>query len=281
MILPAILVSYASAAAEAPQYSVGDRWEYRIKWLDSGINGTVTREIVDDSVNVPIDTEQYECFQIKEWQFAQWQSGQQISNSSMDTNLYLLKSGLSEGRNLTVVKYDFQVEYNGVIRQISNITYSPPNFLKEFDFPLTVGKNWTAETTETTILEIPPLPPFPPETVPFSRNFSVVEERKNVEVPKGRFDTYVIRYETTDGIYEEYYSPLVGGNVMEIVYDKSWNEEIRIELLNYKYARAPSALMDWWVLLAIGVVAVVAIVSVIFLVRRGKRPPTPTPPAPT
>ncbi|MCP8317652.1 MAG: hypothetical protein H3Z51_12465 [archaeon] len=144
MILPAILVSYASAAAEAPKYSVGDKWEYRIEYLDSGISGTITREIVGESV-VPIDAEQYQCFKINIRQFVQYDT----SNFSMDMNVYLLKSGLSEGTNLTVVKEDYQLERNGVIRQISNITYSPPDFLKELDFPLTVGKNWNVSTMKT------------------------------------------------------------------------------------------------------------------------------------
>ncbi|MCP8322137.1 MAG: hypothetical protein H3Z52_14560 [archaeon] len=275
MILPAILVSYASAAAEAPKYSVGDKWEYRIEYLDSGISGTITREIVGESV-VPIDAEQYQCFKINIRQFVQYDT----SNFSMDMNVYLLKSGLSEGTNLTVVKEDYQLERNGVIRQISNITYGSPDFLKELDFTLTVGKNWNVSTMKTETDEFPYLPPpysgpFT-ETVPFSRNFSVVRTER-VSVPKGTFDTYVIRYETPDGIYEEYYSPTVGGYVRESVYDKSWNEEIRIELLDYKYARAPTGvLLDWWVWLAIGVVAVVAIVSVIFFVRRGKVTPAPT-----
>ncbi|MCP8321610.1 MAG: hypothetical protein H3Z52_11830 [archaeon] len=240
MILPTILVSYASAQAEAPKYSIGDKWEYRIEYLKSGINGTITREIVGETI-VTIGTEQYECFKIKEWQFAQWQFEEQISNSSVDMNLYLLKS------NLSVVKEDYQLERNGVIDFISNITYSPPNFLKELDFPITVGKNWTAETTKTETVEIPPLPPKPPKTVPFSRNFSVVRTER-VWVPKGPFDTYVIGYETPDRIYEEYYSPAVGGYVRKSVYIKPWDEEIRIELLDYKYARAPTGtLMDWWV----------------------------------
>ncbi|MCP8309602.1 MAG: hypothetical protein H3Z54_13085 [archaeon] len=273
MILPTILVSYASAQAEAPKYSIGDKWEYRYEDLDSGINGTITREIVGEEA---IGTEQYECFKIRIWQWIQYDT----SNFSMDMNLYLLKSGLSQGRNLTVVEEDYQLERNGVIRQISNITYGPPDFLKELDFPLTVGKNWNVSTTKTETDEFPYLPPpysgpFT-ETVPFSRNFSVVRTER-VSVPAGTFDTYVIRYETPDGIYEEYYSSTVGGNVRESVYDKSWNEEIRIKLLDYNYAyTSPGGLMDLWIWLAIGVVAVVAVVSVIFLVRRGKKPPAPT-----
>ncbi|MGQ9469375.1 MAG: hypothetical protein ACUVTD_06065 [Nitrososphaerales archaeon] len=274
MIPSAILVSYVSAQAQKPSYSIGNKWEYRIEYLDSEISGTITREIVEE-LSVTIDAEEYECFKIKVWQLVQIDE----TNSSLDMNLYLLKSDLS------VVKSDFELVQGGNIQQITNITYSPP--LKEIIFPMDVGDIWWANATKTETVEFPPLPhpfngPFT-KTSQFSQNFSVVR-RETVTVPAGTFDTFVIEYETPDVIYEEYYSSMAGGSVRESVYDKSWNEKIRIVLIDYNYA-PPGGLIDWWIWLVIGIVAVVIVVSAIFLIRRGKRPsPTGVPevtPSPT
>ncbi|MCP8314445.1 MAG: hypothetical protein H3Z53_08775 [archaeon] len=256
MILPAVLASYTSAVSEAqkPSYSIGDYWKYNIKYFDSGMNGTTTKKIVGES-NITLDNRLYDCFVIEKVQM--------MENWTYAWKIYIEKTNPT---NLTIVKEDYQISFNGEPSLIMNTTYSPP--LNELDFPITEGKSWITEGMKHVTTTIPPFPPFPPKIVPFSQNFSVVRTER-VNVPAGGFDTFVIEHSYLDGKYEEYYSPIASGNVRESYYNRDGKEIMRMELLESNYVISSG--LEWWVWLAIAII-VIASIAFIFFIRRRKKP---------
>ncbi|NWG09305.1 MAG: hypothetical protein HXX80_03180 [Nitrososphaerales archaeon] len=274
MILPAILTSYVGATeAQKPSLSVGNYWAYGVEYLDpdSGIvtmNGTTTREIIGES-NVTIDTELYECFVVKIE--GSWQDATATVTWTLNGMIYLVKS------DLCTVKEDMEITLiigeEVTLNQISNVTYHSP--LKECDFPLTEGKNWTVSTTKTETITYPGEPPDT-KTTHVARNYTVGMTMDRVTVDAGTFDTFVIRYATSDSIYEQYYSSGAGGNVMELVYRRV-DEQLttRMELMETNFI-APSGPLEWWVWLAIAIIIVVAVgITYIFIIRM-RKPSTPS-----
>ncbi|MGQ9719140.1 MAG: hypothetical protein ACUVWK_04815 [Nitrososphaerales archaeon] len=267
IILPAILTSYVGATeAQSPSLSVGIYWTYRVEYLDpsSGdvlASGTTTKEIIGET-NITIGTETYECLVVK--------INHITTGYASNGTIYMLKS------DLRTVKEDredwLQTGEEFTLYQISNVTYDPP--LNEFDFPLTEGKKWNVSISKTETVTYTGEPPDT-KTTHLARNYTVGPTMDRVTVDAGTFDTFVISY-TSDSIYEQYYSPSVGGNVLELQYRRIDERLLmRMELVETNFI-APSGPLEWWVWLAIAIIIIVAVVVVYIFIIRMRKPSSPS-----
>ena len=271
MILPAILTPQVGATeAQQPSLSVGNYWKYRVEYLnpDSGnviMSGTTTREIIREA-NITIGSETYQCLVI------------QVEGSWADTTIWTMSGAVYRLKSdLRTVKEDMEITMRigeeVIYNQISNVTYDPP-LLKELSFPLTEGKNWTVSVNKTETVTLSGEPPDT-KTTYVARNYTVGMAIDRVTVDAGTFDTFVISY-TSDYIYEQYYSPSVGGNVMELQYRRIDERLLmRMELMETNYV-APSGPLEWWLWLSIAIIIVVAVSIVYIFIIRMRKPSTPS-----
>jgi hypothetical protein len=263
MILPAILTpQVGSTEAQQPSLSIGNRWTYKVEYLDPDTgdvvaNGTTTREIIGES-NFTVDTTTYNCFVVMTNHTTEYQN--------IKSMIYLLKSDLRTVKE--DMEYWLKTGEEFTLYLISNITYDPP--LEELDFPLTEGKKWNVSLSKTETVTFPGEPPDT-KTTHLARNYTVSETLDRVTVDAGTFDAFVVSYRTSDFIYEQYYSSIVGGSVMELKKRRS-DEQLmmRMELIETNLI-GPSAPIELWVWLAIGIgIVVIAVVAIYIFIRMRK-----------
>lgn len=169
------------------------------------------------------------------------------------------------------------------VESYCNSTSQPP--VKEFDFPLKVGKSWSYTATTTTDCQsyVNGAPSSPThDTSTDSRTWNVVAEEK-VSVPAGTFDTLHLK-DNDSPANELWISSDVGFYVKEV------GENLNLELKSYKYESEPpppgnnlpgplgeSSTMLMIIIAVIVIIAVVSAVVVVLWMKKKKKVSAPPP----
>ncbi|UCH90172.1 MAG: hypothetical protein JSV49_05920 [Thermoplasmata archaeon] len=122
----------------------------------------------------------------------------------------------------------------GTIEAATTITYTPP--LNSFDFPLVIGERWNTINDISTFTEMRYSGDYANDTSEGEVEylFEALHTETTV-VPKGEFDTFVIRSQQKDSdMYElSYFSPELGNIVRAEGYDNNNELLQRIDLTDY------------------------------------------------
>jgi hypothetical protein len=282
----------ATVGPELPKWQVGNWWKFNIEILgEVNLVGTYTYMVVNDDANVLQNEHNFNCYQIDI-------SGEGILSGEIDSNelegtwtiteqQYYTKSDQSWVAVYSTYQETFTVNDDSGATQISLIqkekftstttietTYNPP-FEANKGFPLTVGKNWFAETTETTKTQTSAdwNLESTTETETYKKTFSVLR-KESMTLPIGQTETYVIKRIDPDGAYaESYYSPEVGFDVKQIDCDSTGIIQVTLELLDYSYATNDDK-SHWFtietlqILIILAIVVIATIAVILFLKRR-------------
>lgn len=182
MIVPFSAKSEENSKAEVPEWKKGDEWEYKLREPYPGGMTAITKlqkEVTKEKVEINVDEvegggETYKAYETTEKRL--------IRNQSSDP----------DGENVTEVtgKYHYTKDhlspiYNHPEGKVASFYYPP---IKEMNFPLKVGKNWSS--TEGWYFENrdPPVEPSM-EIVKYQGR---VEEKITKEVEAGEFEVFKI-----------------------------------------------------------------------------------------
>jgi hypothetical protein len=264
----AVLPSKAeNQEAQLPSRTLGDKWTYSITNPTDELVVTATVEITNTSTIIS----GYDCIEIT------GTYGGNISSAGI-TRTY---SGISKSYETTkdhgLVKYEMTVE---TIKTDSNDTnkleaktensYNPP--LNSYDFPLSVGKNWTTTTNQTTTISITsngvtdPFDKF--EETNTTNAHLVVLRTEIIKVPAGEFQTFVINGTSDGGSFENYYSPKAHRMVKQLGYNAEGNLFDSTELLSYHVIEPQEDFPSIYLIIAgIIILAVILVAGALFAVR--------------
>jgi hypothetical protein len=268
-------------AMSAPEWTVGDSWEYRFNTSFSDIvwfNGTVRTEIVGVENRTVrgvaqdayvVDTTGSGAVDAQDVNGTWDLVGEQVITVRTRTvvrNLLRLDAeGTTGPFNLPfVIQWTNRTE-NLVVR--NDWSYPVPlgfagrvSFNASFDERVYVqfgtNGNWTNTTFETEV------------------DFGVSLQRTDVvAVPAGSFETFVIAETGPDGSTERFdYAPAAGNNARTQAFNGSGREVARTELVSYRYrAAGAGGTIDLWIVAAGVLVAAAAAVAVAWLVTRQRR----------
>lgn len=270
--------------AEMPKYSVGDKWKLSVDFKEGiGLLGTATFEITGDSVEITQFGKHYVCYE-RSMTGGGTVYGEGVTGTwTMNGKLYAQKSDCSNVKETMTM--DMPFTYAGeshTTKEVTETTCDPP-LEKYKGFPLTVGKSWSAATTETTTMQttIDGQVDQETNTTTYTKSYLVLRTELTT-VSAGEFETFVIKKVDPDGSYSEwYYSPEVGENVKETLYDETGKLWITMEVLEYSYAAAEEEFPWLWIIIGVIIAAAVIGSGVGYVLYKRKKPTAPVaPPAP-
>jgi hypothetical protein len=259
----------ADQSANLPKRSLGDEWRYIVDYKgDEGIQFNLTTKVTETSIVNPSGTN--ECFQLTSVGLGVVYGANISGTASFLFTEYYTKSDFS----LTEIYQNITLTADrlGIIKSASSATntvYSPP-FGINSDFPLSVGKTWTANSTAASTSNTEKDGVISQENSTTQATMSFVVDRiETVSVQAGQFETYVIKGTGVDGsIREIFYASTVGLQVKEVDSDAAGNVLATMELVEYHLAESTGTLPVYWVALAIVGIAVVITATGLITYRR-------------
>jgi len=238
------------AQGNAPEWSVGDRWDYKGQIPGGGLTMFLNLEVREKLPIVVggISYATYHCNMTLTY------SLDGLSLSSTD-DIYFTVSNLGE------VKTQFRIESSRFTK-----TYDPP--LENFRFPLVGGQTWTSTSLEnkTTLSG-----ESTNRTLVFQYS---VSNPRTISVPAGQFETVLITKANESGIVGMmYYSDKVGFAVTMGGMVVGFSRLDQMDLTSYNYQNAVSKGMSAAAILLVIVVNAVAIAALLIVLGwrfRGK-----------
>ena len=238
-----------STAAATQSYSLGDFWNYRIaghffgkssnKTMSMGIVG---REVIDiDNMSIDVFIATVHSSDSWEWIGQERQfSGSWFMNGLIyfqEVPIRPVKSEFNYWMSSTSI-YENQTK-NFIL--LSNFESLELPIVNDWNIPLDIGDVISSEClissgwSYSSIRNGNCSEKEGNRTYGKDINYTCLREEV-VDVPAGRFDTFVINETKRRGYSLYWYSPTVGSYVQQIDYNRSGNETERIELLSYSYS---------------------------------------------
>jgi hypothetical protein len=199
------------ATAQPPfsTINIGDWWKYNLQVHSVGATLTLTETIVGSSTLV-VNGVATDCYK------ATLTGSGTFSFSGLSGSL--TESGISHFRksDMALVNTNLtQVLTAGFV--LTEIVYTNTSIpVAQYQFPLYVGKTWSASysstTTTTSYSTINPTPSTTKNTTQVSQNYNVASESV-LSVPAGSYDAYDVHSTASSGYTDDYYSPQVENSI--------------------------------------------------------------------
>lgn len=248
--LSEISILTVKAEAELPKWSVGDKWVYETYYY--GLTLETKTEIINITT-INVNDTNYEVYVAHSTSSAPWTAS--ISDK------YVLTENMATVKTVTIWGYAEN-------KTETMTTYQPPK--KDFDFPLSVGKNWT--TTYTYFQNSESLGNFTKTEIKYY-NVTGIE---TITVKAGTFECYVIEDTDKYGVVytKTWYSPKVKNSVRT---EETYRITITTDLASYSIKRGGDE--DDFDLLVIPYVMLLIIIPIILVIvvnsligrRKGKQ----------
>ena len=259
-----------------PEFEVGDQWVYSVnlKMEDvATLSGDWTYEVqgeIQDSGH-----QVYDVSLTGEGSATFDTIG--IMTYTLNGFIYLRVSDLATVKESMILDFDTSILGIGAYMSIFvNMTYDPP--LNDFDFPIKEGDTWSTTTSITISMDmVSSLFPSSSSSITISLTAEFeVESKETVDVPAGKFATYVIKATEADGnTTYTYMSTKSGYMVKSRLYNSTGVSMGSMNLKSYSFA-APggdgdlfSEIMDLWLFIVL-IIVVLVIIGVIIRIRQRK-----------
>ena len=248
-------VPTARAAANAPRWTQGDYWQFKIQDSNPVRVSVVAKEPVA-LIAGTYDT----------WHLTQTLT---VGALSITSDYWIREADLGIAKSITPTLFGSRTD-----------TYDPP--MTQAEFPLTAGKEWSKQSyTETFIGSVR----IATSTLTYTAK---VEAETDVTVPAGTFHVFVVRTPTptaTPTTYTKlYYAESVGYWVKHETYNTQDVVTSHMSLTAYSYQSGATLNT---IIIALVVIAVVAVLLFLWMKRRqavgkpgGVRGPSPPPTTP-
>ena len=254
-----------------PEFEVGDQWVYsaNLKMEDvATLSGDWTYEVqgeIQDSGH-----QVYDISLTGEGSATFDTIG--IMTYTLNGFIYLRVSDLATVKESMILEFDTSILGIGAYMSIFvNMTYAPP--LNDFDFPIKEGDTWSTTTSITISMDmVSSLFPSSSSSMTISVTAEYeVESKETVDVPAGKFATYVIKATEADGnTTYTYMSTKSGYMVKSRLYNSTGVSMGTMNLKSYSFT-APgghgdlfSDIMDLlWLFIVLIIVILVVILAIL------------------
>lgn len=264
-----------------PEFEAGDKWVYSInlKMEDvATLSGDWTYEVQGEIQNSGHQV--YDVSLTGEGSATFDTIG--IMTYTLNGFTYLRVSDLATVKESMILEFDTSVLGIGAYMSIFvNMTYAPP--LNDFDFPIKEGDTWSSTTSITISMDmVSSLFPSSSSSMTISMTTEFeVESKETVDVPAGKFATYVIKATEADGnTTYTYMSTKSGYMVKSRLYNSTGASMGTMNLKSYSFT-APggdgdplSDILDLWLFILLIIVILVVILAILAK-RRGKEDTEP------
>lgn len=258
-----------------PEFEVGDQWVYsaNLKMEDvATLSGDWTFEVqgeIQDSghqvYDISLTGDGSATFE-----------GIGIMPYTLNGFTYLRVSDLATVKESMILDFDASLLGMGAYLFVFvNMTYAPP--LDNFDFPIKEGDTWSSATSITISMDmVSSLFPSSSSSITISMTSEFeVESKETVDVPAGKFATYVIKATEADGnTTYTYMSTRSGYMVKSRLYNSTGASMGTMNLKSFSFT-APggdgdlfSEIMDLWLLIVLFIVILVIIGAIIRIRQR-------------
>lgn len=259
-----------------PEFEVGDQWVYsaNLKMEDMAtLSGDWTYEVQGEIQNSGHQV--YDISLTGEGSATFDTIG--IMTYTLNGFIYLRVSDLATVKESMILDFDTSVLGIGAYMSIFvNMTYAPP--LNDFDFPIKEGDTWSTTTSITISMDmVSSLFPSSSTSITISVTAEYeVESKETVDVPAGKFATYVIKATEADGnTTYTYMSTKSGYMVKSRLYNSTGVSMGTMNLKSYSFT-APggdgdlfSDIMDLWLFIVL-IIVILVIIGVIIILRQRK-----------
>lgn len=294
---------------EAPRYSVGDWWQYRVVFIAGAANATAEAQTFPQDQTVRVQAA--ETFQGQEAFRLFTESVQDIPGDAQSGDLHATSNKTTwvtaQGQRIlrieeAIDRTQATAQYRITTHREVNWTFHEPMDL--YQFPIVRDDTWvvltnaTVESNTTIRTHVqgnPPSPPLPPRyeagnITQASSTTWVRQDRLNLS---DRFyDGVVLVSQSGNATIRDFYSPQVGNLVRREILNESAVLVETSTLVGYRYANAPAppggnspgGNASWLPLAGAAVVGIGVALGVLFVLGKVRRPPSdgpePPPPAP-
>ncbi|UCG70410.1 MAG: hypothetical protein JSV09_05185 [Thermoplasmata archaeon] len=253
--------------AELPEWQIGDKWKYDKS--DTILIGTINNT-TDITYRSRIETEVLNLTTLHV-------NGSNYEVYGVETRTELIEELGIPSEGVLTQDINYIIKSNlAILRQVSTFespygsftliyTYDPPK--KEYDFPLTIGKSWTAHTTQSVYGELTGY-----DNITIIDNYTV-EDTENVTVKAGTFECYRIKVDDGSGILTYIWYSSIIKNIVKIS-SESMGHSMTIELTSSTYnpnKEETDTYVLLYIMLLILILIIVLLLNLGFVLREKKK----------
>jgi len=244
--------SNVKAQGSAPEWTIGDYWEYfgQGDFLGQMVNITMRFEVME-KVTVEIGDVSYETHRC----------ALSISISYLGTSITATGDAFFRTSDLAEVKIFFTF-----MGESNTITYDPPQ--EVFWFPLSNGKSWNSTSTQTTISD------GNTDTDVITIDYSV-SGPETLTVQVGSYTCFRVTGQEIGGSISSttYYSDAVGYAVRISGIAAGFEMDSPLDLIAFNYQKSGFIIMLLTIIIIIAVIIIAISAGLIMLRRKTKMPP--------